>query len=239
MHSLAATFAPVLAAEKSKVPFYIAGGLLVAWALIVSLGLGLRDERFPGNLRGQRVVMAISAVLALGAVTTAVLTAGGEGNKLSAAQDRYPIPPTAPEPGAVEAAVSGPAAPSAPSEPSPGAGAAPSKAPSSSTSSTATAPPSRAVTTTLKLAADPTGQLAYNTKTLSSKAGNITITMTNSSPVEHDVTIAQGTTVLGKTPTFAGGARSLSLKLKPGTYTFYCSVPGHRQAGMEGTLTVS
>jgi uncharacterized cupredoxin-like copper-binding protein len=63
--------------------------------------------------------------------------------------------------------------------------------------------------------------------------------MANMSPVEHNVTIAQGSTVLGATPTVQGGSRSLSLKLKPGTYTFYCSVPGHRQAGMEGTLTVS
>ncbi len=67
----------------------------------------------------------------------------------------------------------------------------------------------------------------------------MTITMANMSPVEHNVTVAQGSTVLGATPTFQGGSRSLTLKLKPGTYTFYCSVPGHRQAGMEGTLTVS
>jgi uncharacterized cupredoxin-like copper-binding protein len=54
----------------------------------------------------------------------------------------------------------------------------------------------------------------------------------------HNVTIAQGTTVLGATPTFQGGTKALTLKLAPGTYTFYCSVPGHRQAGMEGKLTV-
>jgi uncharacterized cupredoxin-like copper-binding protein len=45
--------------------------------------------------------------------------------------------------------------------------------------------------------------------------------------------------VLGATPTFSGGSRTLTLNLKPGTYTFYCTVPGHRAAGMEGTLTVT
>ena len=63
--------------------------------------------------------------------------------------------------------------------------------------------------------------------------------MANMSPLEHNVTIASGSTVLGATPTFVGGSRSVTVKLKAGTYTFYCSVPGHRQAGMEGTLKVS
>ena len=45
--------------------------------------------------------------------------------------------------------------------------------------------------------------------------------------------------MLGATPTFKGGSRTLTLKLKPGTYKFFCTVPGHRQAGMEGTLTVA
>ena len=63
--------------------------------------------------------------------------------------------------------------------------------------------------------------------------------MSNASPVEHDVAVAQGSTVLGQTPVFAGGSKSVTLTLKPGKYTFYCTVPGHRQAGMEGTLTVS
>ena len=62
----------------------------------------------------------------------------------------------------------------------------------------------------------------------------------NSSPVEHNVTVEQGNkNVLGATPTFVGGKRSLTLKVSPGTYTFFCSVPGHRQAGMEGKLVVS
>ena len=44
---------------------------------------------------------------------------------------------------------------------------------------------------------------------------------------------------LGATPTFQGGSKTLTVTLKAGTYKFYCSVPGHRQAGMLGTLTVS
>ena len=91
----------------------------------------------------------------------------------------------------------------------------------------------------MKLAANPAGQLAYDTKQLSAKAGKVTIEMTNMSPVEHDVAVAQGTSVVGQTPVFAGGSKSVTITLKPGTYTFYCTVPGHRQAGMEGTLTVS
>ena len=93
--------------------------------------------------------------------------------------------------------------------------------------------------TSLKLAANPDGELDYNTKRLTAKAGRVTITMTNMSPLEHNVTVARGSTVLGATPTFQSGSKSLTLNLKPGTYTFYCSVPGHRAAGMEGTLTVT
>jgi plastocyanin len=59
--------------------------------------------------------------------------------------------------------------------------------------------------------------------------------------VAHNFTIQQGSSgpAIGATPTFQGGTKTLSVKLQPGTYTFYCSVPGHRQAGMVGTLTVS
>src|SRR5690349_22899386 len=89
MHTLGTlALAPVIAAEKSKVPFYIAGGALVLWALVLSLVLGMRKPDFPGDLRGQRIVSAITAVLVLGAISTAVITSGGEGAHEAAAATR-------------------------------------------------------------------------------------------------------------------------------------------------------
>ena len=90
------------------------------------------------------------------------------------------------------------------------------------------------------IGADPGGQLKFTKSSLSAKAGKVAIRFTNSAPVPHNLTIQQGTNgaVVGATPTFSGGTKTLSVNLKPGTYTFFCSVPGHRQAGMQGTLTV-
>lgn len=91
----------------------------------------------------------------------------------------------------------------------------------------------------VKLAADPSGGLSYNTTTLTARPGKVTIEFTNSAPLEHNVTVASSAgSTEGATPTFSGGTKSLTLNLKAGTYTFFCSVPGHRQAGMQGTLTV-
>lgn len=77
MHAVLAQLALVLAAEKSKTPFYIAGGVLVAWALILSLGVGLRRPEIPGGQAGQRAIMGISAVLVVFTLTMAVATSGG------------------------------------------------------------------------------------------------------------------------------------------------------------------
>jgi plastocyanin len=107
----------------------------------------------------------------------------------------------------------------------------------SSTAST-TAPAAGGAESSLSLAADPSGQLKFDKSSLSAKAGKVSIDFTNKSPVAHNVTVESSGSVLGATPTIEGGSKSLSLTLKAGTYKFYCSVPGHRQAGMEGTLTV-
>ena len=93
----------------------------------------------------------------------------------------------------------------------------------------------------MTLAANPSGQLAYDKKALSasSASGQVIIDFTNMSTLGHNVTVESSSgQMVGATPTFSGGARELSLKLQPGTYKFFCSVPGHRQAGMEGILTV-
>jgi plastocyanin len=81
--------------------------------------------------------------------------------------------------------------------------------------------------------------LAYASDTATAKAGKVTLDFTNPQPLTHDVAIedSSGKTI-GKTELIAEGSDSATVNLKPGEYTFYCTVPGHREAGMEGTLTV-
>jgi plastocyanin len=94
----------------------------------------------------------------------------------------------------------------------------------------------------LALEANPAGQLAYTTKQAVTTPGPVTITMSNMSGVMHNVAIQSGTgpsgPVLGATKLQAKGTESIKVNLKPGTYTFFCQAPGHRAAGMSGTLTV-
>lgn len=91
--------------------------------------------------------------------------------------------------------------------------------------------------TTLELAADPGGALAFDAAELEAPAGEVALVLTNDSPLPHDVSIeGNGVSVAGET--FTGGTRTTVATLEPGTYTFYCSVLGHREGGMEGTLTV-
>jgi plastocyanin len=91
--------------------------------------------------------------------------------------------------------------------------------------------------TSLSLAADKS-KLAFDKKTLSAPAGKVTIAMTNPASIPHDIAIqGNGVQQVGKVVS-SGGTSTVSADLKPGSYTFYCSVDGHRQAGMQGTLTV-
>jgi uncharacterized cupredoxin-like copper-binding protein len=92
---------------------------------------------------------------------------------------------------------------------------------------------------TVPISADPTGQLKFNTTKLSAKAGSDTFAFTNDAPLAHDFTIETSSGAkVGATPVFSGGTKSFTANLKPGTYKFLCTVPGHAAAGMQGTLTV-
>jgi plastocyanin len=176
----------VFATAPSKAPFYVAGGLLAGWAVLLGL-TGLRYPDFPGSAGRARLVMVTTGVLVAATVTAAVVTAGTEGE---------------------------------------GEGA--------SSGAAATAPRSALV----QLTADPTGQLAYDTKRASVQHGKFTLRLINRSQTPHNVTIAKGAKVVARTKTIQGATTSATANLPPGDYVFFCSVDAHRQAGMQGKLTV-
>ena len=97
----------------------------------------------------------------------------------------------------------------------------------------------------LELDANPTGQLAYTTSKAEATPGAVTITMSNMSGVMHNIAVEEGengatqkAAPIGASSFISKGTTSITVKLKPGKYTFFCQAPGHRAAGMYGTLTV-
>ncbi len=120
---------------------------------------------------------------------------------------------------------------------------------SSNNDTTAAATPPPATTTgggggggaasTVNISTPSGTDLAYNQKDVSAKAGSVTIDFQNNESIPHDVAVesSSGDTV-GQTDLVASGTANTTVDLQPGTYTFFCTVPGHREAGMEGTLTV-
>ncbi len=90
----------------------------------------------------------------------------------------------------------------------------------------------------LEMPADPSGQLAYITKVATAPAGALEIDSKNESSTPHDIAL-EGNGVDEKGETVQGGGISkVSATLKPGKYTYYCTLPGHREGGMLGELTV-
>ena len=91
---------------------------------------------------------------------------------------------------------------------------------------------------TLKFSAPADGSLKFDQKDATAKAGKVTVDFANPSSTPHAVEI-EGNGVEEETETVTSGdAPPITVDLKPGTYEFYCPVPGHKEAGMKGTLTV-
>lgn len=97
----------------------------------------------------------------------------------------------------------------------------------------------------LSIPASPSGQLAYATNKATATPGAVTIEMPNMSGVSHNIAIETGEggasakgTKLGASSFTTKGTATVNVTLKPGTYTYFCEAPGHRPAGMYGTLTV-
>jgi plastocyanin len=92
---------------------------------------------------------------------------------------------------------------------------------------------------TVDISAAADGSLAFDQTDLTTKAGAVTINFDNPAALTHDVKVEDSSgTELGGTDLVSQGDATATVDLQPGSYTFFCSVPGHREAGMEGTLTV-
>jgi plastocyanin len=198
--------------------FYICGIALAVSAVVASFA-GLRFKGFPGRLFP--VVVLWFAVLIGASTTFAVLHAKDEGKAKAAEFGKANQEIEKEEEEAPEGST-GAEGGKAKSETEPGGGVhASAKGPGG----------------TLQLAADPSA-LAFDKTSLSSKPGKVTIDFNNPSPLEHDVVIEQEGKEIAASKLIAEGKTSVSAELPPGTYTFLCNVPGHAEAGMEGTLTV-
>jgi len=189
--------------------FYVCGAALAVSAVLVSF-LGLRVENFPGKAAP---AVALGFVLLIGATTSfAVLHAQDEEEAKAAEFSKANEEILEEEASPVE--TEGEKAPAPKSQPA-------AKGPGG----------------TLQLAASPT-DLAFDTTSLTSKPGKVTIDFDNPAALEHNVAIEQDGKELATSETLAEGKTSVSADLAPGTYTYLCTVPGHAEAGMEGTLVV-
>jgi plastocyanin len=193
--------------------FYICGIALAVSAVLVSLA-GLRIKSFPGKLGP---LVALWFVVLVGAAASfAVLHAKDEQEAKAAELTKASNENEAEEAEPVESGAGGGEGGKAAEEPQ-----AAAKGPGG----------------TLQLKASPT-QIAYDTTELTSKPGKVTIDFDNPAALEHDVAIEQDGKEIAVSETIAEGKTSVTADLAPDTYTFLCTVPGHAEAGMEGTLTV-
>jgi plastocyanin len=92
---------------------------------------------------------------------------------------------------------------------------------------------------TVELSAPASGDFAFDQASANTTAGPVTINFDNPSSLSHDVVVEdESGAELGKSDLVSQGQTSVTVDLAPGTYTYYCDVSGHREGGMEGTLTV-
>ena len=92
----------------------------------------------------------------------------------------------------------------------------------------------------LEIAADPSGALSFASTKATAKPGSVEFAMPNESSVQHNIALRdEGGEILGEGEVVGqGGTSTFTANLKPGTFTFVCTVPGHEEGGMKGELTV-
>jgi len=195
--------------------FFVVGIALVVTALVVSIS-GLRYPGFPGSRPALAGGAALLVLLVAGATTTAVINAREEQREHNeeAAAEEEQTETQAEETGESPKELEQQGADEAQNA---GRGRGPA----------------------LELSAPEDGTLAFDSDELQAGAGEVTIDFTNPAAIEHDVAIGTDGDEIAKSDLVSDGdTTSVSAKLDSGDYFFYCTVPGHREGGMEGTLTV-
>jgi plastocyanin len=188
--------------------FYVFGIALVCSALLLS-AIGLRSRSFPPS----RIVLAGTVVYfaaLVGATSTfAVLNARDEQRQRDSEQ--------------AEAAATVPAG---------------GEQTTTTTGTTTTAEAAQGGKETLKVSSPADGSTVFEPSKLTAKAGSVTIDYDNPSPVDHSIAIEAGGETLDESAIETDTTLTATADLKPGEAVYYCTVPGHREAGMEGSLTV-
>lgn len=229
---------------ENETVFYILGIALFVLALIVSF-LGIRSERFPPSTAVLSGIVAVFVGLIGATAAFAIAAAKDEQEHREAelaAEAHGEETASGEAPGEGEAAaeaeqeVESPAPDELPGGEAPAAGAQKPGAKKPGQKKPAEKAPAGAKTT-LELAADPT-QLAFDTTSLSAPPGEVTINLDNPAAIPHNVAVASDGDVIAESDTVTESATSVSTQLEPGGYEFLCTVPGHAEAGMQGTLTV-
>jgi plastocyanin len=207
-----------------QTPFYIAGGILVAIALVVSF-VGLRFEDFPrsrGLLMGG---LALFGLLVVATAAAAVINARDEQQHRRAelAEEEHLAgaeSAEAEETGAEGPDIASPDEQQAAQEQQQGEEAQ--------------------GTETLELSSPEDGGLSFEPAELEAASGEVTLDYTNPSAVTHNVALEDSNgELLGEGELVTDGdVSTVSTELEPGDYTYFCAVAGHREGGMEGPLTV-
>lgn len=223
--------------------FYVFGIALAVSAVVTSF-IGLKVEGFPG--KAMPLVIVWFAILIGGAGTFAVLHGKDEDKthavEYAKANEEIEEGQSG---GTGEGGEAGPAEGS--EEPAEGEeseesgtseeGAGDESGPEGEEPSESSEELGGGATSTLKLEADET-ELAFDTTELEAKSGKVTIDLKNPSTIPHNIAIDKGGEEIAVSETVASAETAVTAELEPGTYTFLCTIPGHAEAGMEGTLVV-
>jgi plastocyanin len=194
--------------------YFVLGSILVAWGLGLAI-LGLLREDFPPSGAAGRALVGITVVIVASTLVALLATTEREHPREEAAAE------------AAERKAEEQGEPGAPAEPAPGGteGQPPSPAPAEEAGQT------------VKVTEKEFSIALAEGNTI--QPGKTTFVVQNAGQIQHDLAI-KGAGENAKTPLIQGGqSRDLKVDLNPGKYLFYCTVPGHEEAGMMVNVTVA